>query len=276
MIGKVVRVIAGFYDVKSNEDQQHYRIRGSGNLRYTNNAPVVGDYVEFSPNGLLTKILERKNFFIRPKIANIDQAIIVMSLKEPKFSSLLLDKFLMIVESKNIEPIIFFTKTDLDEFFDISIYQKMGYKCYAINNNKFDKKPFLDLFKNKTSVFMGQTGVGKTSTINNLSDSNFAIQQISKALGRGKHTTRVVQIIDWNEGELIDTPGFSSIQIDLEPLEMARSFINFKEAAKECKFKSCIHFNEPEHDCKIKTLVRINEIPQWRYQNYLDLLKEVI
>lgn len=280
MQGKVVRVIAGFYDIK-DKNNEYFRVRGSGNLRNNNFHPLVGDYVEFEKNGFLTKILERKNYFDRPKIANIDLAIIVISLKEPNFSSLLLDKFLMIVESKNVHPIVFLTKKDLlkpDDTETYDLYKKQNYEVYEIINNKtdFDFDSLKNIFKNKTCVFMGQSGVGKTSTINSLSGTNYETQTISKFLNRGKHTTRVVQIIEWNDGELIDTPGFSSIKIHLTPLQAAQSYSAFKNASKECKYKSCLHYNEKIEDCKVKILVQQNLISEQRYKNYVVLLKEIL
>ncbi|MGY6171844.1 ribosome small subunit-dependent GTPase A [Candidatus Mycoplasma pogonae] len=277
MRGKVIRINAGFYDIFDQETEQEYRTRGSGKLRNLETSPLVGDYVEFEPNGFLTKIYPRRNYFTRPKIANIDQAIIVISLKEPKFSSLLLDKFLMIVEAKKIHPVIIFTKYDLNP--DDSIvqsYEQLNYHCFRFSKTSDQNLEALrKIFKNKTSVFMGQSGVGKTTAINLLSNNDFATQAISKALNRGKHTTRVVQIIAWNQGELIDTPGFSSIELELTPLEKAHSYQMFAEASKRCKYKTCIHFNEPENDCNVKTLVKAEIIPQWRYENYLKLLNEV-
>lgn len=277
MRGKVIRVIAGFYDILEENTKVEYRTRGSGNLRNLKQMPLVGDYVEFEPNGFLMKIYPRKNFFERPKIANVDQVIVVMSLKEPDFSSLLLDKFLMIIEFKKIHPVLFFTKRDLTENSVLEKYQIQGYECYEIiNDDNFNFEQHKNIFKNKTSVFLGQTGTGKTSTINSLSKTNFATQTISKALGRGKHTTRVVQIIQWNDGELVDTPGFSNINLNLNKLEMSRSFNSFRQASKECKYKTCIHYLEQTSDCKVKLLVASGKILQERYNNYLHFLKEVI
>lgn len=279
MKGQVVRVISGFYDIKEKITKKQYRVRGSGNLRNKEENPLVGDWVEFEIDGFLTKIYERKNWFIRPKIANIDQAIIVMSIKQPEFSSLLLDKFLAIIEYKNIKPIILLTKIDLEENYleIIKPYLDMGYEFYFINNKEIDInkiKELKQIFKDKVSVFMGQTGVGKTSTINMLSNNNFATQEISHALNRGKHTTRVVQIIEWNEGQLIDTPGFSSFELDIPKEDISKSFYIFREAAQLCKFRSCYHWNEQEKDCKVKQLVLENKISKSRYENYLYLLKE--
>lgn len=273
MKGKIYSIVSGIYEIK-NSDNSTVLIPGSGKLRFNNLIPLVGDYVEHD-NKMILNILERRNNFIRPKVANVDQVIIVMSLKEPEFSSFLMDKFLSIIEFKEIKPILFLTKSDLvNDFYWYEQYQKCGYEVYLINNNSNSNlSEIKQIFKNKTNVFLGQTGVGKTTTINRLSNNNFQTQQISKALGRGKHTTRVVKIIEFNDGELIDTPGFSSLDLDINSLELAQSFDLFKKHFPDCKYRSCLHINENPHDCAIKKQIAIS-IPKWRYENYLKLSKE--
>lgn len=275
--GKVVKVIAGFYDIKEQNTHEIFRTRASGNLRKEEQNPLVGDFVLFEKGGFLKKILERKNFFVRPKIANVDQVIVVMSLTQPDFSSLLLDKFLMMIEYKKIVPILAITKNDLNtknwNIFDL-------YKDYQVFIISKDDPQVIEqmkqIFQDKVSVFMGQTGVGKTTLLNRLSNSDFETQPISSALNRGKHTTRVVQMISWNGGELIDTPGFSSFDLDLDKNQMAKSFFVFQQNAPMCKFKNCLHYLEQLKECKIKLMVENKEIPLERYQNYLHWLKEVL
>ncbi len=272
MRGQIIRVNAGFYDILS--EGKEYRTRGSGNLRKEGNSPLVGDFVVFEPNGFLTKILERKNFLTRPKVANVDQAIVVTSLREPKYSSLLLNKFLAIIEFNNILPVIVFTKSDLTEETHLQEYIDQGYKAFEINNNDAKTLNQLKLvFKDKLSVFAGQTGAGKSSTINSLANLSIATQEISKSLGRGKHTTRVVELYDWYGGKLIDTPGFSSIEFELTKLQLANSYNDFKNLAINCKYRTCLHVQE--NSCKVKE--KIGEIiSQQRYEDYLKLLKGCI
>ncbi|MGX9339121.1 ribosome small subunit-dependent GTPase A [Mycoplasma sp. 527] len=275
--GKIIKSLAGFYDVKSFGDKQIYRVRGSGKLRLLDMKPIVGDNVEFEKEGLIHHILGRRNFFIRPKIANVDQAIVVMSLVEPEFSSQLVDKFLIIIESKNVEPIIVLTKKDLTSASRIDFYKEQGYKVFEINyENEASFEGLREIFKHKTSFFVGQTGVGKTTLINYLASTNFETQAISKALNRGKHTTREVSLINFNGGEIIDTPGFSSIEFDLTIDEMPVAFNSFREASPFCKFRSCRHYHERIEDCEVKRRVQCGIIKEERYENYKSFMKRML
>lgn len=272
MKGQIVKIIAGFYDIEC--DNKIYRVRGSGTLRHQKIIPVVGDYVEFSPHQFLQKIHPRQNFLVRPRVANIDQAIIVMSLQNPQFSSFLLDKILTIFNAQNIKSIIVFTKIDLvNNNIYKEIYQKQGYKIFEINNINFESSALSNIFTNKISVFVGQSGVGKSSTINSIAKMNLPIQPVSNALKRGKHTTRVVEMVDFASGKMIDTPGFSSINFDLTKLQVAKFFDNFRQLIKDCEFnKNCLHVHEK--NCAIKKAVNKKIILENSYQNYLKLIEE--
>ncbi|QGZ97478.1 ribosome small subunit-dependent GTPase A [Mycoplasma sp. NEAQ87857] len=273
---KIHKIIANRYTV-CDQDYNCQVLSAAGKLRLLDITPVVGDNVEINEHQII-EIKERKNWFIRPKVANIDQMLVFMSVKEPKFQQFLLDKYLAIIEYENIEPIICLTKVDLA--WDLALelqnqYQKMGYKVFLINNTTKELSNLKSIFKDKYSVFMGQSGVGKTTTLNSLSNNNFDTQAISKSLGRGKHTTRVVEIVPFNNGYLIDTPGFSSLAIPIDALELAHSFNTFKQLLVNCKYRSCLHLNENEVDCAIKQAVTSNLIPQFRYDNYVKLQKEL-
>ncbi|MGL5643351.1 MAG: ribosome small subunit-dependent GTPase A [Metamycoplasmataceae bacterium] len=273
MVGKVLKINSGFYDIFS--EGKIYRTRGSGNLREAANNPLVGDFVKFNPDGFLYEILERKNFLTRPKVANIDQVVIVTALCEPKFSSFILDKFLAIVEFQDIKPIILFTKTDLTNDNIYQDYKSQGYTVLKISNidEQQDFSELKKLLVNKLSVFTGQSGAGKSSTINNIAHLNLETQNISKSLGRGKHTTRIVEIYKLDEFELIDTPGFSILESTLSKNELAKSFHDFRKLSFECEFRTCIHFKELK--CKIKEEVEKGNILTSRYKNYLRLISEV-
>ncbi|QJR44228.1 ribosome small subunit-dependent GTPase A [Mycoplasma miroungirhinis] len=273
--GKIIRSISGFYDVKTAQ-KEIIRTRGSGKLRLLNIKPTVGDYVDVNKDNMIEKIYERKNQFIRPKIVNVDQAIVVMSLVEPNFSYELMDKFLIIIENKHIKPVIVLTKSDLTNESKIDYFKKQKYEVFEINYQKQTGFNNLkDIFANKTSFFVGQTGVGKTTLINFLAKTNLQTQEISKALNRGKHTTREVSLIEFNGGEIIDTPGFSSIDFDITIDEISTAFSKFAEASKKCKFRNCKHNLENIDNCEIKRLVQNKEIPEMRYKNYLTFLKQI-
>lgn len=272
-LAKIYTINSGFYDVYYKD--KLIRLRGAGKLRNNEQTPLVGDIVEFS-EGFVENILERKNELIRPRVANIDQAFVIYSYNEPKFSSLIVDKYLAMIEFSEIKPVIIFTKLDLksqDDWYEK--YNSMGYECYEIEQKVNKNHSFLlSLIQNKTSVFMGQSGVGKTTLINDLTNQELKTQQISKSLNRGKHTTRIVQIHRYENGEVIDTPGFSNLTLTLTQLEVARSFHSFQINAIQCKFRSCLHDKVEINNCKIKQLVEEKKIPMFRYENYLKLLKE--
>ncbi|MHA3828784.1 ribosome small subunit-dependent GTPase A [Mycoplasma sp. Z1473D] len=274
---KVTKIVSGIYTVQNEHDT--LEIPAAGRLRYLEQSPVVGDNVIVS-NGTITEILPQKNSFIRPKVANIDQMIVFMSIEQPKFQPFLVDKYFAIIENKNIVPVLFITKTDLNPSYAEEIaelYRGMQYRVELIDNKNPDNyiNNLNGLFSKKYSVFMGQSGVGKTTTLNALGEHNFLTQEISKALGRGKHTTRVVSIINFNDGYLIDTPGFSSLSLDMDKEELAKSFKVFKELSKMCKFRNCLHLNESIDNCAIKQQVGTKLIPQIRYNNYIKLLDEI-
>lgn len=271
LIGQVIKVISGFYDVIY--DNKVFRLRASGSLRDKKINPLVGDYVEFIENGLLLNILERKNSLIRPKVANVDQVAIVCSLNEPKFSSLLLDRFLAIIEFQEIKPIIIFTKSDLGNIQPYYDYQSQKYDCFLISNK--EKKINSDLKKileNKLTVFTGQTGVGKSTTINNLFNLDLKTNEISKSLGRGKHTTRVVEVFIINNFKIIDTPGFGSININLSKSQLSKAYTDFNNWSTKCKFNSCLHYKED--NCFVKKQLDNRILLESRYENYIKILLE--
>ena len=234
----------------------------------------MGDYVLFSKDKkLIEKILDRKNVFQRPKVSNIDQAFLITSLKEPDFSLNLLDKFIVLMEINHVEPIICITKRDLidddkfKEYEDIlNYYKKIGYR--VVFNTELDN--LKKLLKDKTSVFTGQTGAGKSTLLNKLNpDWNLETGEISQALGRGKHTTRVVELFEFMGGKVMDTPGFSSLEFkDYSKEDIRNAFIEFK--MYPCPFKDCTHTNEKE--CVVKQEVLENNILESRYLNYLNFI----
>lgn len=261
-----------------------YECRARGKFRNLDIKPLVGDHVTFQienvTKGYVLTIEERKNSFIRPPICNIDQALIVVSAKEPNFSPVLLDKFLALFENKSIKPIILVTKCDLLEDDDqihelINSYIKDGYELYLLSSKeKIGLEAIEQIFKNKTSVITGQSGVGKSSLLNALNtELQLNTNEISHALGRGKHTTRHVELVSIFDGLVADTPGFSSLELEMDRYELATSFHDFKQLATQCKFRGCLHESEPH--CKVKEAVENGTLSKLRYENYLQFLKEI-
>lgn len=274
MKGQIVKIIRDLHYVKY--DKNVYECKCRGKIRNLKQIPLVGDFCIFDKEKLVIEsIIERKNEFSRPPVSNIDQTIIVTSLVEPSFSSLLLDKFLVIMEANNIRPIICITKEDIaseEEKKEISTYLKyyesIGYKVISNKNIEDIKKEL----KGKTTVFTGQTGAGKSTLLNRINpELNLETNEISKALGRGKHTTRVVSMFEVNDGEVLDTPGFSALDLtSIEKEDIKNYFIEFKNY--ECPFRDCNHTNEKE--CNIKKAVEEGKILKSRYDNYIRLIEE--
>lgn len=278
--GRIVKALSGFYYVECNDIV--YQCKARGNFRKKDLKPLVGDFCEFSyekgSDGYILSIDKRKNELIRPPICNVDQALLVFSAKEPDFSTILLDRFLMVIESKNIEPIICVSKIDLCDRESIEKelepYKRAGYKViYISSKQKQGLECVKELLNNKVTVITGQSGVGKSSLLNALDIYlNIDTNQISKALGRGKHTTRHVELIKMYNGYVADTPGFSSLEIEGEPTDVAVAYHDFKELSSMCKFRGCLHDSEPY--CAIKEAVNENKISKDRYEHYLMFLKE--
>lgn len=279
MQGTIIKSLSGFYYIEYQG--QVYQTRGRGNFRKRKITPLVGDYCEFEStnltDGYLLKILPRKNELIRPPVANIDIGVIVISAIEPNFSSNLLDRFLVILESKQIQSIIYISKTDLiidqTDILEIQkVYQKIGYHV-CLNYSEFEA--IHSEFADKIAVFIGQTGAGKSTLINRVdTELNLATGEISKHLGRGKHTTRHVELHEVFGGLIADTPGFSSIDLrEIEANELSSYFIEISEHGRSCKFRGCTHTHEPE--CAVKIAVEHREIATFRYENYLQLLDEI-
>lgn len=274
MQGKIIKQISNDYSVKAENDIIICKARGK--FRHVGISPVVGDNVNIDVDSkCILEVLERKNELLRPTIANVDQALIVVSTHIPNFSSELLDKMLCIVEYNSIKPIICFTKLDLldeEELKKIKsiqdYYRKIGYLVFNITDDEIK-----DIFKNKITVIAGQSGAGKSTLINNL-DSRFNLKtgEVSKALGRGRHTTRHTELFELYEGLVADTPGFSSLDFkDMSPEDIRDNFIEFNNYKDNCKYKDCLH--DKEIDCEVKSKVKEKEILSSRYNNYLKFIK---
>ncbi len=276
MQGRIVKALAGFYYVES--EGQVYQTRARGNFRKTGQKPYVGDFVDFSAEenseGYILNIHERKNSLVRPPIVNIDQAVVIMSAKEPDFNANLLDRFLVLLEQKSIHPLIYITKLDLlDDKSELdgyrAIYEKIGYPFL------YQLEELIPHLKNQVTVFMGQTGVGKSTLLNKIApDLKLETGEISDSLGRGRHTTRAVSFYNVYDGKIADTPGFSSLDYEVTESEMLNEcFPELAETSQSCKFRTCTHTHEPS--CAVKPAVEAGQIAQSRYDNYLQFLSEI-
>lgn len=274
MQGKIVKIISNDYTVLI--DDKKYICKARGKFRNMNISPLVGDNVIIDEkNHYILEILPRKNELVRPTLSNIDQVIIMVSVRHPDLDLNLLDKLLVIIEYNNILPIICLSKLDLLEDTEevkevIDYYKKIGYQVYI--NDEIDK--LKKIFKNKISVFTGQSGSGKSTLLNKF-DNNLNIEtgEISLALGRGRHTTRHVELLDLFGGLVADTPGFSSISfIGMTNSDIRDNFIEFNEYRDKCEYSDCMHNNEIS--CEIKSKVEDNTIMASRYNNYIKFISK--
>ena len=272
MEGLIIKILSDKCYVKLNEEVVTCGMRGK--IRTQKLLPLVGDKVIIDKEKkIIEKILPRKNQLRRPNVANITQGLVVASLKKPDLDTNLIDKILVELEFNSIKPIICFTKADLldnkekEALMEIVSYYKSLYPVYFNDDIKNIKK----IFKDEITVFIGQTGAGKSTLLNRLDASlELKTDEISDALGRGRHTTRHVEIIDILDGSILDTPGFSALDFsNMMQDEIRDAFIEFSRFP--CPYRDCMHIKES--DCMVKKAVNSGKIALFRYQNYLDLVK---
>ena len=269
-MNRIVKVISNDYTVEfDNKEKKVCKARGV--FRNKNITPLAGDFVSVNSDNIIDEIYDRKNSLNRPPVANIDIAMVITSIVNPDFSSKLLDKLLTVIEFNNIKPVICFTKLDLT---DLSIesykeyYEKIGYT--VVTNEEIDK--IKSIIKGKTVILTGQSGAGKSTLLNKLDSSlNLKTDEISKALNRGKHTTRNIEFYEICDSYIADTPGFSKLDFaDMTKEDIKNSFIEFNNY--DCKYSDCMHFKED--GCKVKEAVNNNEIIKPRYDNYVSFINE--
>lgn len=274
-------MVGGVYTVMSADGTRH-ELKPLGVFRHKNISPKVGDIVDFDDNNI-THVHERKNELYRPMVANVDQALIVNSAKRPNFSFLLLDKFLAMTEAFGIQPVIIVSKIDLMTEAELEslkaslAYYAEYFKVIFYSSKTSEGIPqILEVTKGKVNVLAGQTGAGKSSLLNAINpDLNLATDEISEALGRGKHTTRHVEIFTFGHGFIADTPGFSKLEfVDFQADQLRFYYPDFFEKSDQCKFYECTHTHEP--GCEIKRLVKHGEIPEVRYDNYVLIYEEIL
>lgn len=278
----IIKAIGGLYFVQSPDGV--YECKARGIFRNRNISPCCGDRVEIEVMedniGLIVKIGERKNSLIRPPLANLDMLVFVTSTCEPRPNLTILDKFIAISEYKNIEPLIVFTKIDKsssDKY--VEIYKKAGIDCISCDNISQDGCfAVRNKIAGKLVAFTGNTGVGKSSLVNNIfGNSDIKTNEISKKLGRGKHTTRHVELYQLdNKTFIADTPGFSTFETMMYDVifkqDLADCFVEFHEYFGKCKFSDCSHTKEK--GCAVIDAVNEGKIPKSRHESYCTMYEE--
>jgi len=274
MVGTIIKSIGGLYSVKSSDSIFECKARGV--FRKDNISPVVGDVVEVS-NGVISKILPRKNFIVRPPLANLDIMIFVISMAKPSPNLAILDKFIAVCEYKNITPVIAITKVDLADYQKIyNIYTTIGIDVFVIDySSPKPQSAIKDILANKISAFTGNSGAGKSTLLNAIDSSlNIPTGDISEKLGRGRHTTRHAELYQLDNGGLIaDTPGFSTFETNkydiIKKENLAECFREFSPYIGDCKFKDCSHTKEK--GCSIIQAVEDGLIPKSRHSSYCEM-----
>ncbi len=281
--GIIIKGIGGFYYVEA-ADGIIYECKARGVFRKEKITPLAGDKVEISVDennkNSIDKIYERRNMFKRPPIANVDKLVIVSSVCDPRPNLLIIDRLTAVAVYKNVEPIIVFTKNDLqsaDEY--IEIYKNAGFKTFAVSNETGEGIGEVKaIIENGVCVFTGNSGVGKSSLINRMYP-DFALEtgEISKKLGRGRHTTRHVELLKINNGYIADTPGFSSLDFETNDLikkdELAFCFPDFSDYIDSCKFSTCAHVNDK--GCRLIEAVNSGDVMRSRHESYVTMYNEV-
>lgn len=276
MIGYVVSKKYGQYIVDVDGVFYNAMIRGTLKLR---DRVYVGDQVLLSDdNYVIYEVLERKSLLKRPQISNVEQMVLVFSLVEPEFSYYLAFKYLTYANYNEVPALIVLSKADKADPSKIEkikqVFGKLNIPVYVTSSKKQEGiEEVKNLFKEKISVLVGQSGVGKSSLLNAI-DPNYTreIGEYSEALGRGKHQTKEVVLLPYMNGYIADTPGFSSLELNLTKLEIAHYFPGFKDLYLNCFYSNCLHQNEKE--CKVKEAVAEGNIPSIAYESYIKLLSE--
>lgn len=280
--GRVLKNYNGYYYVVS--DEKIYTCKVKGKMKQNRFSLATGDFVSFElgqkDEGMIKKILPRKNFLVRPTMANLDLFVVTFACATPDFSFLLADKLLALAEMAHIPAVLVLNKCDLAEQEQLTkiteVYTKIGYEVYTVSAaQNIGIEQLKQRLQGKICAFGGPSGVGKSSTINMIDPTvNLKTGIVSEKIGRGKHTTRFAELLPFAGGYIADTPGFGNLLLEeLDEKELHRGFREFAEYEHNCKFISCTHTHEPV--CGVKDAVVQGEIAQSRYQSYVNILQEI-
>lgn len=282
MEGKIIKGIGGFYYVKTKEEVIECKARGK--FRHKDMKPMVGDNVIINVSngkGVIEDILERSSELIRPTVANVTQAFVVFAIKNPDINFDLLNRFLILCEHNNIKSIVCLNKEDLATNEEKEEVKKkindIGYDVLFINAKKAIGIELLkERLESEVTVLCGPSGAGKSTLINTLIDrSHMETGAVSDKIGRGKHTTRHSELIEIENGYLVDSPGFSNIDISfIDKDELRYCFPEFEDYNHNCKFRGCLHNKEPQ--CAVKSAVEEGKINEYRYSFYIRILEELL
>lgn len=282
MKGKIIKGIGGFYYVKTAHGLIECKARGK--FRHRDMKPLVGDDVEIvieHGKGVICDINERKSELIRPTVANVTQAFVVFAIKNPDINYDLLNRFLVLCEHNNIQAIVCLNKVDLvsDEEKEIvkEKINSIGYEVLFINAQQgLGVEVLKERLKGNITVLCGPSGAGKSTLINTLIEKyHMETGEVSDKLGRGKHTTRHSELIDVQDGYIVDTPGFSTLEVTfIVKDELKYCFPEFEEYNNKCKFRGCVHYKEP--NCAVKMAVEDGKINKIRYDFYVRTLQEIM
>lgn len=277
MIGKIIKLTGGFYYIKSGDEV--FETRARGNFRHSKVEPIVGDDVEFKYEektlGYIEKVYPRKNMLTRPRVSNVDLALIVIPVLDPKYNLVIIDKTIIQAEHEGIDLAIVINKSDLDEESAeelASIYKNSGFETFVISDKDDNIESLRAYLHGKTVALCGVSGAGKSTITSRILNKEVEVGKVSQKTKRGKHTTRHTEILYNDDIYIFDTPGFSSLTLKIDEEDLKNYFREFKYF-NNCKFNNCNHIKEPK--CAVKDAVDRGQIEKSRYENYLYIFNEL-
>lgn len=281
--GRIVKALSGFYDVDVGEGVR-ITCRGRGKLRHQKLSPLVGDRVELTRlsdgSGTIDRILPRVNEFVRPAVANLDQMIIVVSGATPVTDPFLIDRMVVLSEAQSCQPVVCFNKCDLERADELaSVYRQAGLCTLQVSAETGEGiEELRALLTGKVSAFTGNSGVGKSSLLNVLApEHGLSVGTVSERLGRGRHTTRHVELFPVEGGLVADTPGFAAFDLErmggISVQTLGAMFREFRPHLEQCRFVGCSHVKEK--DCAVLEKLRIGEIHPSRHASYVRMYEQL-